>query len=1459
MSWGLPFALLAVLAAVPLILYLHSLRRGGPKQPTTALFIWERVLAERSLTTRLGWFLRKNLLLVLQLIAAVLLIAALADPALTRFGRVSGDTVVVVDLSASMKAKGPAGTRFEAARRELYTLIDALPAAGRMMLIGAGVKPRLIVPYTADRERLRLAARELSATDAPGNVRDAVVLGHSFLSKGGHDRVVVVTDGAFAGAQDFGRESGHLRVIEITGGSENVGIVGLGLRRRADAAAGYEVMATVRNFGTRGVRAPLTLALGDVRIASEALDIAPGAQRVVVHPFSGDPAGTLIAQLEIDDDFATDNRAVLTTSAQSTVRLLYVGPGNPALSRLLRVFPRVQLTMLPAWEAEAAQRAASPAEAYDVMVFDGPPAPTLTTGNVILINTVAPNLNLTLHGHTATARVNAALERHPLTAGLNLGDLQVRKALRVTAEGDSQVLAQGVDGPLLVAWERRGLRALYLGFDLAESDLPYRVAFPLLLHSAFEWFRPGRREFPADAVRAGEVMPIYVAPGEQEIEITAPSGRTERRAVTSNPLLFEDTFEAGVYTYRRAGAGDHGERAGRFAVNLLDTTESDIRSRLEPTPPTAANATEHAADAALPLWLFLLVAVIVLLLAEGLLARRTRPGMAPMLLRAGALALLVAACVNPRNFQPVPQALDVIVSVDVSHSVGQEAMDSAPGVIDTATRAAHAKTRTGLMAFARTPEWEFAPRHDAPAAAFSARPDGDASDLQLALQAALSQIGEGRLGRILLISDGNENRGDMASVIPLMRAQGAQVWALPVNLARERNEVFVSSLELPRQVDRAESFEIAGRIESLREAQVRVTLLRAGVPLATRALTLKAGVNEITFRDSLDQHGSHGYELIVEAKDDTLAENNALSGVVQVKGPPRVLVVSSERGGQSHFARALGAQGFSVVQTSPQASPLTIEALSAYELVVLENVPAFQLTHAKMENIAAYVRDLGGGLIVIGGTQAYGAGGYFRTPLERVLPVDMRPPARLDLPHVALLFVIDKSGSMGGGPEGDTKLDLAKAAVVAAADIMNPTDQIGILGFDAAWHWTAPFRPVGRGEWIRDALTTLRADGGTKLYDAMLQARRAILDKQAAIKHVIVLSDGLSEKGDFHSLAADLAKAGVTVSTVSVGSDADVTLLADLARGGNGRGYIAVDPHLVPQIFTAETLLISRDLLIERTFAPGIAQTTGPMRGFNARALPPLRGYVLTYPKPGAQLLMNAGEDPLLVSWRHGLGRVMAFTSDLTGRWGREWVAWHNLPQWSSQLARAIMRRIDEARTRVTFLADGDAVRVVADIAAADGRFLNQLDLNGKLTGPSGKTLEHALTQTAPGRYEGAFTPRERGAHFLTLYAQDGEAQPAAVTTVPYIAAYPREYRELKPNLEALTRLARETGGELLDAQELAAGLNRLYTPAAGKALRGNDGWWALAVLGLLLFLADLVLRSAAPLLHALRARAMRA
>ncbi|MDZ4343747.1 MAG: VWA domain-containing protein [Candidatus Binatia bacterium] len=1435
MLWGAPYALLLAVGAIPLIFFLHSLKPRGVKINTTALFIWERVLRERPLATRLGWLLRKNLLLLLQLIAAAILIAALADPSLLYFGASGGDTVAVVDLSASMKAKGKSVTRFEAARRELLSLVDALPSGRKMMLIGAGPQARLIVPLTADKARLREAGRNLAATDAPGRVNDAILLAHAFLKRGSSDRVVVISDGAFAGAEEFTRPATHLRFVKVGGGTENVGIVAFEVRRHPDRPAPAEVMVHVKNFTAKAARVPLALTLGEKELAREVIELEPEGRKVLIYPFDGTLTGALVARLEIADDFATDNQAYLAVSDAPAVRLLYIGPGNPFLSNLLRFFPNVQWTSAPRWDAGAPQ----PPQAYDAVIFDRVPVPALTSGNYILINTIAPNLPLKLQGAIRNPRITAPAAKHPVTEGLSLGDLHVQEALRLGTTGAGTVLLRSADHPLLFALESGPLRALVIGFDLMASDLPLRIAFPVLVHNALEWFQPQRVEFPAQSVQAGTPFLLRLAAQDSDLEIVTPGGKKEILKRAANPLVFAKTMEAGFYRYKSAG----GE--GRFAVNLFDEAESQIRPRA-----AAVSTEKKSAGGGVPvesgysLWPVLLACVLALLGLELLLAWRAGIAVYPIAIRGVALAALALALVNPKIFQAT-NALDVVLGVDLSRSVGQEGREKAREAIEVARGFNKADTRTGLLAFGRAPEWEFLPRRDFPMADFSSRVEREETDIQAALQAALAQLGEGRQSKILLISDGNENRGETARVMPLIRAQGAQVWTLPVSLARGKNEIYLSDLHLPRQVDSAEGFEIRGAVESLRDAPARLKLLRDGVLQREQEIQLKPGTNSVSFKDSLAERGSHSYELVVESSDDTLAENNLLEGVVEVKGPPRVLLLSSQKDSQRFLSDALRVQGYSVVVSAPQAHALSLPELSSFDLLVLDNVAAFQLSYAKMENIERYVRDLGGGLLVIGGSQSYGAGGYYRTPLERVLPVDMRPPARLDLPHVALLFVLDKSGSMAAGPEGSTKLDLAKAAAMAAADIMNPTDQVGILGFDAAWDWVLPFRQVGKGEWISERLAGLQSDGGTDLYKAMVEAHRVIATKQAAIKHVLVLSDGLTDKADFHTLVTKMARDGITVSTVSVGSDADVQLMADIAKNGKGRGYVALDPQTVPQIFTTETLLISRDLLIEKSLVPSIVAAVGPLKGIAQSGLPSLRGYVLTYPKPRAELLMKADKDPLLVSWRYGLGRVSAFTSDLSGRWGKDWVAWPRFPQWASQLARDAMRKFLESRMRAELKPDGEQVKVIADFVTQDGKFLNHLRLKSNIAAPNKATQEQTFQQTAPGRYEGRFTPSQRGIHFLTLFAEGagGEA-PLTVATVPYIVPYPKEYRELKPNLSLLSRLAEETGGQMLDPDRLEDGIQRLYTPTPGKGTLAKETWWSLSGIGLFLFLGDLVWRA---------------
>jgi uncharacterized membrane protein len=666
---------------------------------------------------------------------------------------------------------------------------------------------------------------------------------------------------------------------------------------------------------------------------------------------------------------------------------------------------------------------------------------------------------------------------------------------------------------------------------------------------------------------------------------------------------------------------------------------------------------------------------------------------------------------------------------------------------------------------------------------------------------------------------------------------------LPVDLARGRNEILLTDLILPQEVDNAQTFDARAAVQSLRNARARLKLLRDGALLSEREVPLTQGKNWFRMEQNLRRPGVHTFELAVESAADTFPENNVLQGIVKVKGPPRVLYLHAREETQRFLARALSVQGYSVVQAAANQAALSLPELSAFDLVVLDNVPAYQLAQHGMEELEKYVRDLGGGLIVVGGSQSYGAGGYLKTPLERVVPLGMRPPSQVDLPHVALLFVLDKSGSMGGGEQGMSKLDLAKSSALAAADLLNPHDQIGILLFDAQWEWLLPFRPVGKGEWLSDRLASVQSDGGTDMYKALVEAQRSLAVKTAPIRHVLVLSDGLTDKMDFASLVGKMVAGGITVSTVALGKDADVGLMAFIARVGKGRAYVTLDQSSVPQIFTTETLLAARDLIVEKPMQPSVVQSVGPLQGIAVDRVPVVRGYVLTYPKAHADLLMKVGEDPLLASWRYGLGRVVAFTSDLSGKWGRDWVQWVEFPRWAAQLARSVRTKAADTRVKIEIQQEENEAKSIVDVFASGGGFGNHLSLKGAVTGGDQPTQERVLRQIAPGRYEGHFSGLKRGIHVFTVYEAGTGSEPALALNLPFISSYSKEYQQLQPNVPLLSRLAEGTGGEMLDPERLEEGIKRLLRPAPKAAQAAQDTWWPLSGLGLLLFLGDLALR----------------
>jgi uncharacterized membrane protein len=504
--------------------------------------------------------------------------------------------------------------------------------------------------------------------------------------------------------------------------------------------------------------------------------------------------------------------------------------------------------------------------------------------------------------------------------------------------------------------------------------------------------------------------------------------------------------------------------------------------------------------------------------------------------------------------------------------------------------------------------------------------------------------------------------------------------------------------------------------------------------------------------------------------------------------------------------------------------------------VTLVDAPARALTNRQMESLRAYVHDLGGGLVAVGGPTSYGVGGYFGTPLEDALPVEMQIKDEQRRPSLGIVFIIDHSGSMADASGGVMKLELAKEAAARSVELLFPTDRVGVIAFDDSASWVAPMTDLASRDEIISLIGSIQPGGGTDILAGMQAMAGVLPDDPAKVKHVILLTDGGADPTGIPELAQRLLdESGITLSTVGVGNDA-APYLEDLAAAGGGRYHFTNDPQTVPSIFTEETMLATRAYIEEGALFPAQVNPSPMLAGIHST--PQLLGYVATSPKDLAQVILQSEKkDPILAAWQYGLGRAVAFTSDASGRWARDWVSWQGFPTFWAQVVASTLSDTASAALELTVTQQGEQARLSVDARDRAGNFLNGYEVNANLVVPNGEVQSVTLPQVAPGRYEGLFTPTEQGVYLIRLTGQAQGGQSFS-DTAGWALSYSPEYRNIESNPDLLLRLANLTGGTVASADPAAAFTHNLKAPRAARPI-----WPWLLTLAALLFPFDIAAR----------------
>jgi Mg-chelatase subunit ChlD len=815
------------------------------------------------------------------------------------------------------------------------------------------------------------------------------------------------------------------------------------------------------------------------------------------------------------------------------------------------------------------------------------------------------------------------------------------------------------------------------------------------------------------------------------------------------------------------------------------------------------------------------VLLVVLPVAAVLAARRALPR-GVLGLRLAALAALALAAAHPAVVRPGGD-LTVVFAVDVSDSMTTAQRQAAQRFVREAAASRRPGDRIGLVLFGADAAVEEVPSTD-PLLAFASRPRGHATDLGAAIRAALAALPQEGSRRIVLLSDGRPTRGDLAGALALARAMGVEVSAVALDAPAEA-EVLVDAVVAPAEVRVGERFDVAVVISATVPAQVDLTVSDTGGVIARRSLSVPAGKSVVRIPQQARDEGTLVYTAVVAATPDTAAANNHAQAVVLVRGRPVVWYVSSAPGPLGRWLQAAGAR---VRTLPPQALPADSAGFREPAAVVLEDVPATDLSPAQMNALREYVERTGGGLVVVGGPHSYGVGGYAGTPLEDALPVAMDVRHRLAIPSMAIVLVIDTSGSMGSFGPQVAKVDLAKETAQAVIDLLGEQDIIGVIAFDQEARWLAAPTEARHREQVMDQVARLVAGGGTNMYPALRLAYDYLRSAAARVRHVIVLSDGQTDPGDFRGLVTRMAQDKITVTAVAIGTDADEALMQNVARWGGGRYYAARDIYTIPQILTAEALIASRAYLVEEMVTPRLTHR-GLVDDF---VLPPLRGYVATAPKPAATVhVESARQDPLLATWQRGLGRAVAFTSDATDRWAAPWMHWPDAARFWSRLVRWTLRE-DDADLSAQLDAGVSPARVVVDAVTEGGEPVDGLLVRAVLSGPAPAQLD--LVQTGPGRYEGEVDLALPGAYVLTVLARDAAGSVRVRTAGVVVPSSP----ELRPTAHppVLAQVVEATGGRLLASPQQA------MAPRGGAAAAAPV-WPSLAAAGVGLFAAEIALR----------------
>lgn len=692
----------------------------------------------------------------------------------------------------------------------------------------------------------------------------------------------------------------------------------------------------------------------------------------------------------------------------------------------------------------------------------------------------------------------------------------------------------------------------------------------------------------------------------------------------------------------------------------------------------------------------------------------------------------------------------------------------------------------------------------------------DQTNIEQSLQLASGIVNSKKATRLVLLTDGNETKGNALEFASKFKGSNISVDVVPFHQPVS-TDVSLKSFVTPQVAYVGEQQQLVTEVHATAANKGELLLYENDKLVHREAVELAQGSNVFTYKHTATAEGLVKYEAVVQVEQDAIFENNKLTSITMVQSEPHLLIVNGYDSA-SPIAAALGKQSISFNVVDAQSLPNELSSYLQYNAIIFDNVPGHLVGEAKMNVIEQAVKNFGVGFTMVGGENSFGLGGYFKTPIETLLPVEMEIKGKEQLPSLGLVIVLDRSGSMYG-----SKLELAKEAAARSVEMLRDEDTLGFIAFDDRPWEIIETGPLNNKEEAVDTILSVTPGGGTEIYGSLARAYENLADLKLQRKHIILLTDGQSQSGNYEDLIAEGKENGVTLSTVAIGQDADANLLEALSEMGTGRFYDVVDEQTIPSILSRETAMISRTYIEDNPFYPTIYNASGWNTLF-ANGVPQMNAYIGTTAKQGASVIAESEkEDPVLAQWQYGLGKTFAFTSDSTGKWTGDWARWQDWGTFWQTLISQMLPSYNDVAYDVRLESDGSFVITDPTNEAA---FLDVVAVN-----EAGEELETQLEAISASQIR-AVVQAEPGLIFFRIADEDQAIFQAGIS-VPYSAEY-----ELRPvNDKLVEELTKQTGGSVLKEPKEVF---REFTKKGAD--RQNIATW-LILAGMLLFFIDITIR----------------